>query len=254
MKHAVVTGAADGIGRAIARRLAQAGYAVSGIDRDAERARQTQVEFARAGFQINFLLTDLADRRQLEQLLDGLDRRPAIDLLVHNAGISAVGRFGQLPLAAQRKVVEVNLLAPLLITARLLERQQLCQGGGLIFIASLSHFVSYPGAAVYAATKDGLASYARSLSISLARREIHVLTVYPGPTRTAHAQRYSPDNSRAERRMPPETLAEQIFQAMQQRQQVLVPGPGNKLFAMIGRWLPGLAEVGMKRMLLDKLP
>lgn len=113
--------------------------------------------------------------------------------------------------------------------------------------------MSYPGAAVYAASKDGLASYARSLAVALAPQGIHVLTVYPGPTRTAHARRYSPDNSREARRMPPDKLAAAVVRAVARRQRVLVPGAGNQLFAVIGRWFPGLGEWAMKKTLWEKL-
>jgi short-subunit dehydrogenase len=103
---------------------------------------------------------------------------------------------------------------------------------------------------VYAATKDGLASYARSLSVALAPCGIHVLTVFPGPTRTEHARRYSPDNSREEKRMAPEALAEQIFQAVKRRRRALVPGLGNRVFAWMGFCVPKVAEAVMRRVML----
>lgn len=94
----------------------------------------------------------------------------------------------------------------------------------MVFVSSLAHFVSYPGASVYAASKDGLAAYARSLRV--AEPALHVLTVFPGLTRPAHARRYGPDNSREARRMPPEKLAELIYRAVQRRQKVLIPVGG----------------------------
>jgi len=97
-------------------------------------------------------------------------------------------------------VLAVNLTAPLHLTGALLQAGKIAPGGSLVFVSSLSRLLSYPGAAVYAASKDGLASYARSLAVALAPQKMHVLTVYPGPTRTAHARRYSPDNSREARR------------------------------------------------------
>ena len=149
--------------------------------------------------------------------------------------------------------LNVNLAAPLELTAALLRAGKIAPGGSLVFISSLSRLLSYPGATVYAASKDGLASYARSLAVALAPQGIHVLTVYPGSTRTAHARRYSPDNSREARRMPPEVLASTVVRAVQRRQRVLIPGAGNKLFAAIGRWVPSLAEWVMKKTLWEKL-
>jgi len=252
--RAVITGAAEGIGRALAEAFAGRGYAVTGVDVNAACASRTQMELASRALSIDFLQADLSRPADLDRLARELIGGPTIDLFVHNAGINAVGPFAASDLAVQRKVLDVNLAAPLQLTAALLRAGKIAApGGSLVFISSLSRLLSYPGAAVYAASKDGLTSYARSLAVALAPQGIHVLTVYPGPTRTAHARRYSPDNSREARRMPPEALAAAVVRAVQRRQRVLVPGLGNKLFGVIGRWLPSLAEWAMKKTLWEKL-
>ncbi len=257
MKHCVITGAAEGIGRALARRYATAGYTITGIDRDAPRAAQTQEQLRRSGAEAVFLTADLSEEADLERITNELSSMAAggqaIDLLVHNAGISAVGRFAATALPHQQAVLDVNLLAPLLLTAELLRRDAFAAGSSLVFIASLSAFVGYPGAAVYAASKDGLDAYARSLRVALAGRGMHVLTVYPGPTRTAHARRYSPDNRREARRMPPERLADEIVRAVNERRPTLIPGPANRVLALLGRYAPALADAMMRRALLEPL-
>ncbi|MFN8487436.1 MAG: SDR family NAD(P)-dependent oxidoreductase [Caldilineaceae bacterium] len=253
VRHCVITGAADGIGKALARQFAAAGYMITGIDLDAERAMRTQAELQNAGAAVRFALADLAKPSDLDKVLALLAERPPIDVMIHNAGINAVGPFVTSDLARQQQVLDVNLVAPLLLTAGLLNQARLVQGGSLVFLASLSHFVSYPGAAVYAASKDGLASYARSLAVALAAQKLHVLTVYPGPTRTEHARRYSPDNRREHRRMSPERLARQIFTATQRRQRILIPGLGNQAFALLGRFFPRWTEQVMSRTLFAPL-
>jgi short-subunit dehydrogenase len=107
---------------------------------------------------------------------------------------------------------------------------------------------------VYAASKDGLVSYARSLAVALAPAGIHVLLVYPGPTRTAHARRYSPNNRHEARRMLPERVASSILTGISQRRRTVIPGPGNRAFALLGRWLPWIPEKSMKRAIYDLLP
>ena len=252
-RHAVITGAAQGIGRALAEVFAVQGYAVTGVDVNAELAAATQAELAGRGLDVAFVQADLGRTEDLERLAAHLGKGPAVDVLVHNAGINSVGRFAASDLAAQEKVLAVNLRAPLRLTAALLAARHVARGGSVVFISSLSRFVSYPGAAVYAASKDGLAAYARSLAVALAPQDIHVLTVYPGPTRTAHARRYSPDNRREARRMPPEVLAAAIYRAVERRQRALIPGLGNRLFALAGLWAPGLAEGAMRKTLFEKL-
>jgi short-subunit dehydrogenase len=251
--HCVITGAADGIGRALALAFSDAGYVITGVDLDRERAMRTQAELINAGGKARFIIGDLGDAGQVERIADQLAGRPPVDVLIHNAGISAVGAFARLPLDPQMKVLDVNFRAPLLLTRALLAAGRLKAGGSLVFISSLSHFASYPGAAVYAASKSGLASYASSLAVALAPRNMNVLTVYPGPTRTEHARRYSPDNAKEERRMSPEVLAARIVNAVRARRHQLVPGLSNRLFGVAGRLVPGAAEAAMRRMIFEKM-
>ncbi len=252
-RHCVITGAADGIGRALAQQFTSSGATVTGIDMDVDRATQTQADLINAGGRIRFLLADLTALPKMNNILERLTTRPPIDIFIHNAGISAVGPFVTSDIERQCKVIDLNLTAPLLLTAGLLQRGLLTPQSSLAFVSSLSHFVSYPGATVYAATKDGLASYARSLAIALALQGKHVLTIYPGPTRTAHARRYSPDNRREERRMAPEVLARQIAIALQRRQRHLIPGFAHRATALAGQLWPRLTEEIMRRTLYEQL-
>ncbi|MCP4424232.1 MAG: SDR family NAD(P)-dependent oxidoreductase [Chloroflexi bacterium] len=249
-KNCVITGAADGIGKALARRFAKAGYTVVGVDVDAARAAQTEAELAAEGANNSFVLADLSTAEGVETAVAALNA--PIDILIHNAGINAVGRFDAVPMPKQQKVIDVNLRAPLLLTAGLLAKDALQPNASLVFVSSLSKQLSYPGAAVYAATKAGLAAYARSLRVAFGGRR-HVLIVYPGPTRTAHAHRYSPDNSREDGRMPPAQLADAVYLAVQKRRSELIPGLGNRVFVLAGRLAPGLMGLAMKKMMLDGL-
>jgi short-subunit dehydrogenase len=252
-KHCVITGAADGIGRALAHTFGAAGYRITGIDRDEMLSARTHAELTERGIQATFLHADLTERADVTRIVAGLAADAPLDCLIHCAGTSAVGRFARADLATQARVLDLNLRAPLLLTAGLLARRAFAPGGTLVFIASLSCFTGYPGAAAYAASKDGVAAFARSLRVGLAASGHHVLTVYPGPTRTAHARRYSPDNRREARRMPPEVLAASTLAAVRAGRGTLIPGPGNRLFALIGTVAPGLAELVMRKTVFEPL-
>jgi short-subunit dehydrogenase len=252
VKRCLVTGAAAGIGRALLERFGRAGHALLGVDVDAERARATERELGELGVPCELRVADLTDPAAVEGVLDGLGG--PVDVLVNNAGVNCVGAFGATEWTDQRRVLDLNLTAPLLLTAGALARDLVAPGGTLVFVSSLSRFVGYPGAAGYAATKDGIASYARSLRVALAPRGLNVLTVYPGPTRTEHARRYSPEGASEERRMPPEELARRVFDAVERRRRTLVPGAGNTAFAALGHLFPALTGRAMKRAILDRLP
>ena len=251
-RRCFVTGVADGIGRALAHRFARAGYGVAGADIDAEKGERVMAELRDMGVEAEFIHADLRDPGCVERTIASLANGPPMDVIVHNAGVSAAGAFWKIPLEDQNSVLALNLQAPLLLTAGLIREGRVKEDGALIFIASLSCYVGYPGATVYAAAKDGLAAYARALSIALAPGR-HVMTVYPGPVRTAHAERYSPDNSRAHRRMAPETLASSIFNGLARKRRVLVPGATNRCVAALAHCWPGPFERMMRRTLFDKL-
>jgi hypothetical protein len=89
-------------------------------------------------------------------------------------------------------------------------------------------------------------------SLSASVRKLHVLTVYPGPIRTAHARRYSPDNTRETRRMAPHRLTSASPGAVQQRKRTLIPGAANRMFALLGVFARGLTNILMRRALFDK--
>ncbi len=252
-QHAVVTGAAEGIGRALVEVFSIHQYTVTGIDVNAARAEQTRRELSAHGLSMTLLHADLSEAGDLARLTAELIAGPPINVLVNNAGINCVGAFAQSDLTRQQMVLAVNLRAPLHLTTALLRADKIARGGTLVFVSSLSHYVSYPGAAVYAASKDALASFARSMTVALAPQQIHVLVVYPGPTRTEHARRYSPDNRREGRRMAPEVLATLIYRAIENRKRRLIPGMGNHLMALLGQWLPAPVEWVMKKTLFAKL-
>lgn len=243
-RRALVTGAASGIGKALTERLLAENYHVFALDRDTfpEQLKGPNLEVIQEDLRDPDLLTQVSKR-----LADA-----KLQLLIHSAGISHVGPFTDSDLAAQLDVLDVNLRAPFQLTRSLLADSHLARGGTAVFISSLSHYLGYPGASVYGASKDGLTSYARSLRAAL-WPELEVLTVFPGPTRTPHAERYSPDNSRSERRMPPALLAERIVKAAQSGQSRLVPSAGLQLAALLGRWLPSLTDSMMLRTLYEPL-
>ncbi|MCA9836607.1 MAG: SDR family oxidoreductase [Trueperaceae bacterium] len=244
MKTCVITGAASGIGEALARYYCQKGYQVIGIDRQSKTLKAFDSSFSLVEF-------DLKNTEGFTHLIKDLPE--TIDIFIHSAGINHVGRFETSEVSSQATVLDINFKAPVLLTQELLKQGKLAHGSSVVFIASLSHQLSYPGASVYAASKDGLTAFARSLGILLKAKGIHVLTVFPGPTRTPHASMHSPDNSREHKRMLPEHLAKLINKAIDRKQLTLVPGAVNKLFAFAGTYFPRLGERIMVKSLYQKI-
>ena len=249
LKRALVTGAGAGIGRALSLKYSAAGYEVIGIEIDEEAGLATREAIVASGGRCQMVTADLSQRQQVAALPELLRALGPFSVVVHNAGISAFGQFEALSWHQQEQVLVLNLFAPILLSLGMLQNGTWERAGSLVYLASLSHYVGYPGAAAYAASKDGLTHFGRSLRAAGKRATV----VFPGPTRTDHARRYSPDNSREDQRMLPETVADAIFKAEQRGSHRLIPGGVNKLLALGGRLLPTVMENVMRRALYEKI-
>ncbi len=245
----VITGAAEGIGKALAHRFAADGYLIIGVDINKELSIETEKELHRLGADAKFIIADIGSEDGIRTIITELKGSPDIGIFIHNAGISAVGMFEETNLTLQHKVLDINLLAPMRLTSELIRDCNL-NPENLVFISSLSKYTGYPSATVYAATKDAIASYARSLRA--ARWPYgRVLTVFPGPTKTAHARRYSPDNRQENKRMAPEAVANAIFNAVKKRKSVLIPGVKNRMISVSAQIFPRFIERAMRRIFLS---
>lgn len=240
---ALVTGAASGIGKALVERFLELDMQVAGVDRDAVGNKGNLVS----------IRADLASRQDVDRLIVELKNHGPFDYVVHNAGISATGKFEHIPDEAYRRLLTVNTETPLVMTSALLAAGCIVMDTRIIFISSLSHSTGYPGAAVYGASKDALAVYAKSLRKSLFKDRIHVMTVFPGPVRTDHAERHAPPGAKAERRMEPGEIADRIITAARQRKKVLYPGKAANFVRIIGAVMPETTTRFMRLAIFEKL-
>jgi NAD(P)-dependent dehydrogenase (short-subunit alcohol dehydrogenase family) len=186
--RAVVTGAAGGIGKAIARQLMTQGAKVHGLDRDAEGLRQMSREFDGGSFAP--LLVDLADRaavdRTLVDLLAGLERR--CDILVNNAGVSRLCSLQDTDDALLDWLFAVNFGAAFRITRALLPALRASGRASVVNIASELALVGQPDYSAYCATKGAVLAWTRALALELAAQRIRVNAVCPGPIDTVLLQ------------------------------------------------------------------
>jgi NAD(P)-dependent dehydrogenase (short-subunit alcohol dehydrogenase family) len=171
----VVSGAARGIGRAIAEQLASQGARVAILDSDHAQGAATA---KRLGKGARFLLCDLGQAAQIQAAVTALKAFPMLDGLVNNAGIGAFKPFEQLGLAEWDRVQAVNLRAPYYLSQQLLPR--LKPGAAIVNIASTRALMSEPGGEAYGASKGGLLALTHAMAVSLQARKLRVNAVLPG--------------------------------------------------------------------------
>lgn len=242
----LITGAANGLGKALADQAMTDNHRVIGLD------HQWQDKSPSVAPSVAIDI-DLSDIRAINTLLPVLATHAPFSTVIHNAAISATGAFEDIPAKVHQRLIDVNVISPMILTQRLLEQNALVSGSTLVFIASLSVQTGYPGAVSYAASKAALANYAKSLRKALRGENINVLTVYPGPIKTGQAERHAPLGARPENRMEPVETAALIWEAIGKRRKTLIPGSTNKFFALAGRVAPSMLNKIMKKILYDKL-
>ncbi|MCA9615099.1 MAG: SDR family NAD(P)-dependent oxidoreductase, partial [Myxococcales bacterium] len=172
-RHALITGASGSIGSALARRLRGRVEAMTLVDLNASTLAPLVHELdARA------LAWDLAD-------VDGLDARWAdatrdreVDLLINCAGILDFRSVTAMPWDAAKKVLDVDLVAPLWLQRRAAGSMR--HGAAIVNVASLAGVVPLRGATYYGAAKAGFAMASEIAHVELAPHGVHVVTVYPG--------------------------------------------------------------------------
>ncbi|MGZ5812608.1 MAG: SDR family oxidoreductase [Xanthobacteraceae bacterium] len=173
---AIVTGAARGIGRAIAHHLLDGGWHIGAVDLPQAGLKRS---YNRYGRNVVLIEGDVADeetaRRAVKAVTDKFNR---LDALVSNAGVMVRKPLRQLTLAEWRKVLDTNLTATFLF-ARAAERPLRAAGGAIVTIASTRALMSEPNTESYSASKGGLLALTHALAISLGP-DVRVNCVSPG--------------------------------------------------------------------------
>ena len=176
-RRALVTGASRGIGLAIAQVLAGEGAHVVCLDIAQHADALQQVATALGG---SALTLDITAADAASQLLSVVGEHGALDVLVHNAGITQDKTLAKMSEAAWRQVLAVNLEAPLRLSHALLAAQGLNPGGRIVCVSSISGIAGNLGQTNYAASKAGVIGLVQSLAPLAARQQVTVNGVAPG--------------------------------------------------------------------------
>ncbi len=181
----LVTGAASGIGRAIARRLGEEGARVGILDRDAAGGEASAAAIRGAGGDARAFAVDITDGAAVERAVAVFaDAVGSVQGLVNNAGWDVARDFLDTDPALWRRIVDVNLFGPLHVCRAVLPRMRAQGFGRVVSIASDAGRVGSSGEAVYAACKGGIIAFSKSVARELAREGVTLNVVSPGPTDT----------------------------------------------------------------------
>lgn len=184
----VLTGASGGIGRALANALAPHSASMLLVGRCPQRlhAAKSALMPHFPELQVETLAGDIASADTRERVADSARAFPRpVNLLINNAGINDFHAFDSQASSAIERLIEVNLLAPMLLAQRLLPLLRNARQAQIVNIGSVFGYLGYPGNCVYCATKFGLRGFSQALRRELADTGIAVRYFAPRATKTA---------------------------------------------------------------------
>jgi 3-oxoacyl-[acyl-carrier protein] reductase len=188
MRVAIVTGAGQGIGRAFARALAEAGHAVVIAERNAERAVSVAAEVEAAGGTALAVATDVAEEASVNAMAEAaLARFGRTDVLVNNAAIFStleMRPFDRIPVPEWEQVMRVNVTGPFLCARAVLPAMRKGGFGRIVNIASAAVTMGRPNYLHYITSKSALIGMSRSMARELGAAGITVNAILPGATFT----------------------------------------------------------------------
>lgn len=184
-KVAIVTGAASGIGLATAESLAAAGAHVVLGDIAADNGQKAAEGLRAKGLAATFIRLDVTDAGSIESFRKEAGAwRPRVDIVANVAGWGEIQPFVENTPEFWRRVVDLNLMGPIGVTRAFLDGMIERKSGKVIVVASDAGRVGSLGETVYAAAKGGVIAFTKSLAREMARYNINVNSICPGPTDT----------------------------------------------------------------------
>lgn len=248
---AVVTGASAGLGKEFARQLAERGFDLLLVARDAERLKALSDELAlQYGVKAEAWPADLSRDDGMRTLAEYLARNERVMVLVNNAGFGTKGKLATRPVSEQATMLELHVMAPMLLTRAVLPGMIDRREGRIITVASVASFTASQGNVNYCATKAYQRVMCEGLAMELQGTGVKVQALCPGFTHTEFHERMQIDKSKgipawawlsAER-----VVRESLQAAFGDGPVVVIPGKRYKAVVAVLKHMPSFIRSGLQ--------
>jgi short-subunit dehydrogenase len=249
---ALVTGAAQGIGRSLALQLAAEGTDLALADIDTNRLEKTAFEARAAGVKVSIHPLDVGDAAAIAALPDAvLAEHGRVNLLINNAGVALMGNVDEVALADIEWLFAINFWGVVRMTKAFLPVLQRESAGHIVNLSSVFGIIAPAGQAAYSASKFAVRGFSEALRHELEGGPVSLSVVHPGGIATAIAANarvaasIAPDTAKAAvagfaqvARTTPDAAARRIIDGIRQREKRILIGGDAKLIALIQRLLP----------------
>jgi len=197
----VVTGAANGLGRALAKELAARKCHLALIDTDASLLPQVKEELVPAGVTVTHHCADVGSEQALQRVAAEIgSTHGTVHLVINNAAVSASASFANTGATEFERIVQVNFFGVVYGCRAFLPLLQRHAEGQILNVGSCFAWLGYPGKTAYASSKGALRAFSESLRLELAGTGVGVTLLYPGPLHTSLVRNGFSDSEQRRRR------------------------------------------------------
>jgi short-subunit dehydrogenase len=243
----LITGASQGIGRALAELAAQRGGRVLAAARSADMLHELAEQARARGGVLETVQADVTRPEDRQRLVDAAVRHfGGLDILVNNAGIGATGHFADCGPERLRKIMEVNFFGVTETTRVFLPLLRQGNRPAIVNISSIAGKRAIPARSEYSASKFAVQGFSEALRAELAKDGIDVLLICPGLTQTNFSKNMLEQKARLQldhmRGMTPEQVARATLRAIERGKNEITLTLQAKLIALVSRFFPRLAD------------
>jgi len=230
---ALVTGASSGFGKLFSYELARKGYDLVIVARRKERLDKIAKDILKQ-YKVNVEVfqADLAEYASLQKLVENYSD---IDLLVNNAGFGIVGKFIDIELEHELKMIDLNIKALYFLTKKYAKTMLGKKNAGIINVASTAAFQPLPGFTTYAASKAFVLSFTEALNYEF-KGAIRIMVLCPGPAKTEFFNQAGVSKMKL-KEMDPEKVVKAALHAFEKGRRIYIPGMANRFIVFIQRFV-----------------
>jgi short-subunit dehydrogenase len=245
--HLLVTGASQGIGRAVAALAARRGMKVLASARKLDLLTQLADDARKDGHPLDVVAADVATPEGRDAMVRAArERFGGLDVLVNNAGIGATGHFVDSSPETLRAIMETNFFGTVETTRAFLPLLREGKTPALVNVSSILGRRAIPGRSLYCASKFAVEGWTQAIRAEFARFDIEVITINPGLTQTNFSQNMVEKNARQSldhmRGMTSEQVAEATLDALAAGKKTVNLTLQGKALLFAARFLPGLVD------------
>lgn len=233
----LITGAASGIGKALAKQFYSSGYSSILIDKDSGPLMTLSEQLKTEGKAM-----DLADQARWKELSDYLlSRSKNTEIVINNAGVGARGNFWSLGIESIQQIIKVNCMVPVLIDHLFIAAFMRARRGTIVNIASSAAFQPLPYMAIYSASKSFILNFSEAVTGEISRdknNQMEIITISPSGTSTGFQASAGVKRSGNESLLSPEYVASKIVSAIGKGSRSIIIGRSGKIMSFIARIMP----------------